>query len=91
MSEQDISREILEGIREIKAYKAGEIDLRTRELIETHIATAQNVTVTEDTLIVDLTDGRTVSVPLAWYPRLWHSAPEEGDNWRLIGRTLTKT
>jgi putative transcriptional regulator len=34
MSERDIGREILEGIRQIKAYKAGEIDLRTRELTE---------------------------------------------------------
>lgn len=54
--------------------------------IETRIATAQYVTVTEDALVVDLTDGRTVSVPLAWYPRLWHGTPEERDNWRLIGK-----
>lgn len=86
MSERDIGREILEGIREIKAYKVGEIDLRTCELIESRIATAQNVTVTEDALIVDLTDARTVSVPLAWYPRLWYGTPEERDNWRLIGQ-----
>ncbi|MBM3135531.1 MAG: DUF2442 domain-containing protein [Chloroflexi bacterium] len=50
------------------------------------IATAQYVTVTEDALIVELADGRTVSVPLAWYPRLWHGTPEERNNWRLIGR-----
>lgn len=54
--------------------------------IETRIATAQHVTVTEDALIVDLTDGRTLSVPLVWYPRFWHSTPEERDNWRLIGQ-----
>jgi len=48
--------------------------------------TAQNVNVTEDALIVELTDERTVSVPLVWYPRLWHSTPEERDNWRLIGQ-----
>ena len=34
MSERDIGQEILEGIREVKAYKAGKIDLRTRELKE---------------------------------------------------------
>jgi putative transcriptional regulator len=34
MSERDIGQEILEGIREIKAYKAGRIDLKTRELKE---------------------------------------------------------
>jgi len=54
--------------------------------VEMRIATAQYVTVTEDALIVELADGRTVSVPLAWYPRLWHGTPEERNNWRLIGR-----
>jgi hypothetical protein len=48
--------------------------------------TAQRVTLTEDSVVVDLTDGRTVSAPLAWYPRLLHGTPEERDNWRLIGR-----
>jgi hypothetical protein len=33
---------------------------------------AQGVTVTEDSLSVDLTDGRTISIPLTWYPRLYH-------------------
>lgn len=55
-------------------------------VIEIRTALAQHVTVTEDALIVDLTDGRTVSVPLAWYPRLLHSTPEERNNWRLIGK-----
>lgn len=53
--------------------------------IEIRAATTQRVTVTEDALIVDLTDGRTISVPLAWYPRLLHGTPEERNNWRLIG------
>ena len=53
--------------------------------IEVRIATAQQVTVTEDTLVVDLSDGRTVSVPLAWYPRLSYATAEERNNWRLIG------
>ncbi len=48
-------------------------------------AKAQSVTVTDDTLAVDLTDGRTISVPLAWYPRLLHGTSEERNNWRLIG------
>lgn len=48
-------------------------------------AHAQGVTVTEDTLTVELADGRSVSVPLAWYPRLSHGTPEEHGNWRLIG------
>jgi Protein of unknown function (DUF2442) len=48
-------------------------------------AKAQNITVTDDTLAVDLTDGRTISVPLVWYPRLMHGTEEERNNWRFIG------
>ncbi len=40
----------------------------------------------EDSVTVDLSDGRTVTVPLAWYPRLAHGTPTERNNWRLIGR-----
>jgi hypothetical protein len=36
-------------------------------------------------LIVHLVDGRTVSVPLAWYPRLFYSTSEERQNWELLG------
>ena len=46
---------------------------------------AQAVSVTEDSIVVDLSDGRTLTVPLAWYPRLLHGTPEERSNWRLIG------
>ncbi|MBI3959725.1 MAG: DUF2442 domain-containing protein [Chloroflexi bacterium] len=46
----------------------------------------QKVTVSQDTLIVDLSDGRSISTPLAWYPRLWHGTETERANWRLIGR-----
>ena len=53
--------------------------------IELHMSSAQNITVTEDSLTVDLSDGRTVSVPLAWFPRLLHGTLEERNNWRLIG------
>jgi hypothetical protein len=53
---------------------------------ELRAALAQKVAVTEDTLVVDLVDGRTVSVPLAWYPRLAHGTPSERAKWRLIGR-----
>ncbi len=48
-------------------------------------ALALQVTVTDDTLTVDLVDGRTVSVPLAWYPRLAHATPAERGHWRVIG------
>ena len=55
-------------------------------LLEMREAVAQNVTVTEDTLVVELADGRTISVPLAWYPRLLHGTPQERAVWRLIGQ-----
>jgi hypothetical protein len=44
-----------------------------------------NVAVTDDTLMVDLADGRSISVPLAWYPRLLHGTTAERSNLRLIG------
>lgn len=53
--------------------------------IELRTANARNITVTGNALVVDLTDGRTLSVPLAWYPRLLHGTPKERKNWRLIG------
>ena len=49
-------------------------------------AQAQDVVVTDDTITVDLVDGRTVSAPLAWYPRLAQGSTAERSNWRFIGR-----
>lgn len=43
------------------------------------------VHVTEDTLTVDLEDGRTISVPLSWYPRLAYATAEERMNYRIAG------
>ena len=40
---------------------------------------------TDDLLIVDLIDGRTISVPLAWYPRLLSATPQQRANWKLVG------
>ena len=48
-------------------------------------AVAQGVTASDEVLIVDLADGRTITVPLAWFPRLAHGTPTERANWRLIG------
>lgn len=48
-------------------------------------ARAQRVVVTDDALIVDLVDGRTISVPLSWYPRLAHGSSAERSRWRFIG------
>ena len=54
--------------------------------VEIRAAEAQVVTFTEDELCVELTDGRTVTAPLAWYPRLAQASLAERNNWRLIGR-----
>ena len=53
--------------------------------IETAEARAQRVKLTDDVLIVDLLDGRTIAVPLTWYPRLAHGSEAERAHWRLIG------
>lgn len=45
----------------------------------------QNVRITGDEIIVQLADGRTVSVPLAWSWRLFEATPAQRANWRLIG------
>ncbi len=58
----------------------------TSSPVEVRAAVAQSVQVTDDTLTVDLVDGRTLSVPVAWYPRLAHGTPAERGEWRLIGR-----
>jgi hypothetical protein len=53
--------------------------------VDTAVPLALHVTVTQDTLTLDLNDGRTISAPLAWYPRLLHSTVAERKKWRLIG------
>jgi uncharacterized protein DUF2442 len=52
------------------------------------VANAVDVKCTEDELIVTLVDGRRVSAPLAWFPRLLRAAPKQRANWRLIGRGI---
>ena len=47
-------------------------------------AFATHVTVTDDALTVELSDGRTISVPLAWFPRLAHGSTSERAHWRFI-------
>ena len=54
-----------------------EIEMKTQH--------AQQVTVTDDFLEVDLVDGRSITAPLAWYPRLLHATAKERNNWRFIG------
>ena len=54
-------------------------------LTEIQVANGEDVHVTEDTLTVDLADGRTIAIPLAWYPRLFHGTIEERNRWEWIG------
>jgi hypothetical protein len=54
-------------------------------LTDIQVAKARTLSVTEESLTVELADGRTLSVPLAWYPRLVHGTPAERNHWRLIG------
>lgn len=46
---------------------------------------AIEVKVTDEKLIVELADGRTLAIPLEWYPRLWHGTSAERRNWQLLG------
>ncbi len=54
--------------------------------LEIAIPAATDVRTTADALTVDLSDGRTISVPLGWFPRLSHGTKKERSQWRLIGR-----
>ena len=54
--------------------------------VKMEIPNANSVIVTDESLIVELDDGRTVSVPTAWYPRLFHASNEDRNNWKLIGK-----
>jgi hypothetical protein len=56
----------------------------TTSILET-TSTAWNVAFTDDDLVVTLSDGRVLSVPLAWFPRLFHATPEQRAEWRFIG------
>ncbi|MCP4749335.1 MAG: DUF2442 domain-containing protein [Proteobacteria bacterium] len=53
------------------------VDVQHLEIID--------VSVTSDTIGVELSDGRTISIPLAWYPRLQYSSDKERQQWRFIG------
>lgn len=56
----------------------------------TSLATAADIRVTDariedDTLVVELADGRTISAPLAWFPRLLAATPKQRANWKIAG------
>jgi hypothetical protein len=53
--------------------------------IDSSALKATAVRVTDDALIIELADGRGISTPLVWYPRLIHGSPSERSNFRFIG------
>lgn len=55
-------------------------------VIELDIPLVQDASITHESLHVELSDGRSVTVPLSWFPRLLHGHEEERNNWRLIGK-----
>jgi hypothetical protein len=57
----------------------------TAFLIDSAALKATEIRVTDDALVMELADGRSVSAPLVWYPRLMHGSPSERNNYRLIG------
>jgi Protein of unknown function (DUF2442) len=57
----------------------------TTSSVATETAAAKNVRVTDRALVVELRDGRVVSVPLSWYPRLAEGSPRERRRWELLG------
>src|ERR1022692_3993274 len=54
--------------------------------VETQETRAQSVKVTGEALTVDLVDGRTIIVPLVWFPRLWHGNPRERSHFEMFGQ-----
>jgi Protein of unknown function (DUF2442) len=52
--------------------------------IETQEPRAQQIAISEDSLSVDLRDGRTIIVPVIWYPRLWYGTAEERSNFEIL-------
>ena len=62
--------------------------MRTSTVEAEPSAFAESVRVTDDRLVVALRDGREISVPLSWYPRLSHGESQEHQKWELIGRGM---
>jgi hypothetical protein len=54
--------------------------------VELHKPNAIDVLLTEDTLSVELSAGRSISVPIDWFPRLRHASIAERSNWRIVGK-----
>ncbi|KAA0681885.1 DUF2442 domain-containing protein [Roseomonas genomospecies 6] len=56
------------------AFSAPKVDLRIKSVL-----------LDDERLTVDLMDGRSIAVPLAWYPRLFDATPEQRRNWEIAG------
>jgi len=54
-------------------------------VVEIQEARAQSAGLTGEALTVDLVDGRTIIVPLVWFPRLWHGTPRERSHFEIFG------
>ena len=54
-------------------------------VVEIQEARARSARVTGEALTVDLVDGRTIIVPLVWFPRLWHGTPQERKHFQIFG------
>lgn len=57
----------------------------TTLVIDSAATRAISARVTEDSFVIELADGRSISAPLPWYPRLLHGSTAERSNYRLIG------
>ena len=53
--------------------------------LEIREARAQSIEVQDDSIVAQLVDGRTIIVPLAWYPRLWYGSPDERQHFEILG------
>jgi hypothetical protein len=54
--------------------------------LDAQIPTVIRVETSDDTLSVELSDGRAIAEPLVWFPRLVHGTDQEGNKWRLIAQ-----
>ena len=78
----------LRGIHAIIEAHATQLqkDGMTSSPSDVRTAVARSVRVVDETLVVDLADGRSIVAPLAWYPRLQHADARERAEWRLIAK-----
>ena len=58
----------------------------TSSALDMRIPAALSANISDQTLSVELSDGRSLSAPLTWFPRLLHATPGERSNWKLVGK-----